>query len=90
MNIKPLADRLLVRPIPLESVTKSGIIIPETVKEKPQKGTVIAVGDGKKDEPMVIKNGDEVLYYKNAGIEIEIDKEKLLILRELEVLAIID
>ena len=73
VKIKPLADRVLVEPAPAEEKTAAGIIIPDTAKEKPQKGTVVAVGTGKKDEPMTVKIGDEVLYGKYAGTEITID-----------------
>jgi len=89
MNVKPLADRVLVRPVAAETKTASGIIIPDSAKEKPLKGEVIAVGGGTKDEQMVLKAGDEVLYGKYAGTEIEIDNEKLLIMRQSDVLAII-
>lgn len=89
MNILPLADRVLISPAPAEAVTKAGIIIPDSSKEKPLKGTVIAVGNGTKDEEMVVKNGDTVLYGKYAGTEVEIDGEKYLIMRQSDVLAII-
>ncbi|MCI5784480.1 MAG: co-chaperone GroES [Bacteroidales bacterium] len=89
MNILPLADRVLISPAPAEEVTKAGIIIPDSSKEKPLKGTVIAVGNGTKDEEMVVKNGDTVLYGKYAGTEVEIDGEKYLIMRQSDVLAII-
>lgn len=89
MNILPLADRVLISPAPAEEVTKAGIIIPDSSKEKPLKGTVIAVGNGTKDEEMVVKNGDTVLYGKYAGTEVEIDDEKYLIMRQSDVLAII-
>jgi len=89
MNVKPLADRVLVRPVAAETKTASGIIIPDSAKEKPLKGEVIAVGGGTKDEQMVLKAGDEVLYGKYAGTEIEIDNEKLLIMRQSDVLAVI-
>ena len=89
MNILPLADRVLISPAPAEEVTKAGIIIPDSSKEKPLKGTVIAVGNGTKDEEMVVKNGDTVLYRKYAGTEVEIDGEKYLIMRQSDVLAII-
>lgn len=89
MNILPLADRVLISPAPAEEVTKAGIIIPDSSKEKPLKGTVIAVGNGTKDEEMVVKNGDTVLYGKYAGTEVEIDGEKYLIMRQSDVLAIV-
>ena len=89
MNIQPLADRVLVRPTAAETTTASGIIIPDSAKEKPLRGTVLAAGQGTKDEQMVLKAGDEVLYGKYAGTEIEVDNEKLLIMRQSDVLAII-
>ena len=89
MNIKPLADRVLVKPAAAEEKTVSGIIIPDSAKEKPLKGEILAVGKGTKDEEMVLKAGDNVLYGKYAGTEIEIDGEKLLIMRQSDVLAII-
>jgi Co-chaperonin GroES (HSP10) len=89
MSIKPLADRVLIKPADAESKTASGIIIPDSAKEKPLKGTVIAVGNGTKDEDMVLKEGDQVLYGKYAGTEIEIDDNKYLIMRQSDVLAII-
>lgn len=89
MNIKPLADRVLIKPAASEEKTVSGIIIPDTAKEKPLKGEVIAVGSGTKDETMVLKAGDQVLYGKYAGTEIELDSEKYLIMRQSDVLAIL-
>jgi len=89
MNIKPLADRVLVKPAPAEEKTVGGIIIPDTAKEKPLKGEVVAVGKGTKDEEMVLKSGDNVLYGKYAGTEIELDGETYLIMRQSDVLAII-
>lgn len=89
-NIKPLADRVLVRPVAAEEKTVGGIIIPDSAKEKPLKGEVLAVGNGTKDEQMVLKVGDEVLYGKYAGTEIEIDGEKLLIMRQSDVLAVVE
>lgn len=89
MNIKPLADRVLVNPIPAEEVTVAGIIIPDSAKEKPLKGTVLATGNGTKDEDMVVKEGDKVLYGKYAGTEVEIDGAKYLIMRQNDILAII-
>ncbi|MCM1449614.1 MAG: co-chaperone GroES [Clostridiales bacterium] len=88
MKIKPLSDRVLVRPTAAEEVTVSGIIIPDTAKEKPLKGTVLAVGNGSKDEEMVVKENDVVLYGKYAGTEIEVDGEKLLIMRQSDILAV--
>jgi len=89
MNIKPLADRVLIEPTPAEEVTTAGIIIPDSAKEKPLKGKVLAVGNGTKDEEMVLKEGDKVLYGKYAGTEIELDGEKYLIMRQNDVLAVI-
>ena len=89
MNIKPLADRVLILPAPAEEKTIGGIIIPDTAKEKPLQGEVVAVGNGTKDEEMVVKNGDTVLYGKYAGTEIELDGEKYLIMRQSDILAII-
>ncbi|MEA5127511.1 MAG: co-chaperone GroES [Proteiniphilum sp.] len=90
MNIKPLADRVLVKPAAAEEKTVSGIIIPDTAKEKPLKGEVVAVGKGTKDEEMVVKQGDKVLYGKYAGTEIEIDGEQHLIMRQSDILGIIE
>lgn len=89
VNIKPLADRVLVKPAAAEEKTASGIIIPDTAKEKPQKGEVVAVGNGKKDEPMTVKGGDSVLYGKYSGTEITIEGTDYLIMRESDILAII-
>ncbi|HNT70134.1 MAG TPA: co-chaperone GroES [Bacteroidales bacterium] len=89
MKIKPLADRVVIEPAPAEEKTAGGIIIPDTAKEKPLKGTVVAVGSGKKDEPMTVKVGDQVLYSKYAGTEITIDGKEYLIVRESDILAII-
>ncbi|HRZ41852.1 MAG TPA: co-chaperone GroES [Bacteroidales bacterium] len=89
VKIKPLGDRVLVEPAQAETKTASGIIIPDTAKEKPQKGTVIAVGDGKKDEPMTVKPGDQVLYGKYSGTEINVDGAEYLIMRESDIYAII-
>ena len=88
MNIKPLADRVLVVPAPAEEKTIGGIIIPDTAKEKPLKGEVVAVGNGTKDEEMVVKVGDTVLYGKYAGTELELDGNKYLIMRQSDILAI--
>ena len=89
VKIKPLADRVLVEPAPAEEKTAGGIIIPDTAKEKPQKGTVVAVGPGKKDEPVTVKVGDQVLYGKYAGTEITIDGVNYLIMRESDIVAIV-
>ena len=89
MNIKPLADRVLVKPAPAEQKTVSGIIIPDSAKEKPLKGEVLAVGNGTKDEEMVLKAGDSVLYGKFAGTELELEGERFLIMRQSDVLAIL-
>lgn len=89
MNIKPLADRVLILPTAAEEVTMGGIIIPDTAKEKPLRGTVKAVGHGTKDEEMVLKEGDVVLYGKYAGTELEIEGQKYLIMRQSDVLAIV-
>ena len=89
MNIKPLADRVLVKPAAAEEKTASGIIIPDSAKEKPLKGEVLAAGNGTKDEEMVVKKGDVVLYGKYAGTELEIDGEKFLIMRQSDILAIV-
>jgi chaperonin GroES len=89
VNIKPLADRVLVEPAAAEEKTAAGIIIPDTAKEKPQKGTVVAVGPGKKDEPMTVKPGDKVLYGKYSGTEINVEGSDYLIMRESDILAII-
>jgi len=89
MNIKPLADRVLIKPTPAEETTLSGIIIPDSAKEKPLRGTVLATGEGTKDEEMVVKDGDQVLYGKYAGTEIELDGEKYLIMRQSDILAIL-
>ncbi len=89
MNIKPLADRVLINPTPAEEGTMAGIIIPDSAKEKPLKGTVLAAGNGTKDEEMTVKPGDTVLYGKYAGTEIEFEGEKYLIMRQSDILAII-
>lgn len=89
MTIKPLADRVLIQPTAAEEVTMSGIIIPDSAKEKPLRGKVMAVGTGTKDEPMVLKEGDEVLYGKYAGTEIDFEGEKYLIMRQNDVFAVI-
>jgi chaperonin GroES len=89
VSLKPLADRVLVEPAQAEEMTTSGIIIPDTAKEKPQKGSVVAVGAGKKDEPLTVKVGDTILYGKYAGTEITIDGKEYLIMRESDIFAII-
>ena len=89
VNVKPLADRVLVQAAPAEEKTAFGIIIPDTAKEKPQRGTVVAVGPGKKDEPITVKVGDTILYGKYAGTEIQIEGNDLLIMRESDILAIV-
>jgi len=88
-TIQPLADRVLVKPSAAETKTASGIIIPDTAKEKPQHGEVIAVGNGKKDEPMTVKVGDKVLYGKYAGTDVPQAGENFLIMKESDILAII-
>lgn len=90
MNIKPLADRVLILPAPAEEKTVGGIIIPDTAKEKPLKGKVVAVGQGTKDDEMILKAGDEVLYGKYSGTELEMDGEKYLIMRQSDVVAIVE
>ncbi len=89
MNIKPLADRVLVKPAPVEEKTVGGIIIPDSAKEKPLQGEVIAVGKGTKDEEMVVAVGNKVLYGKYSGTELEWEGEKYLIMRQSDILAII-
>ncbi len=94
MNIKPLADRVVIKPLEPEEKKQAGIIIPDTAKEKPQQGEVIAVGPGKVSEsgqkiPMEVKKGDRVLYGKYSGTEVTVDGEELLIMRESDILAII-
>jgi chaperonin GroES len=89
LNIKPLADRVIVAPSEAETTTASGIIIPDTAQEKPQKGNVVALGNGKKDEPMTVKVGDEVLYGKYSGTEFSYEGEDYLIMKESDILAIL-
>lgn len=89
VNIKPLADRVLIEPAAAEEKTASGIIIPDTAKEKPQRGTVVAVGPGKTDEPTTVKVGDSVLYGKYAGTELNVEGSDYLIMRESDILAIV-
>jgi chaperonin GroES len=88
VNFKPLADRVLVEPAPAEQKTASGIIIPDTAKEKPLCGTVVAAGSGKTDEPMSVKVGDTILYGQYAGTEIKIDGQNFLIMRESDIYGI--
>jgi chaperonin GroES len=95
MNLKPLGSRVVIEPIEQEEITAGGIVLPETAKEKPQKGTVLSVGPGDRDEDgkrilMDVKAGDTVLFAKYAGTEIKLEGKKLLILRESDLLAIID
>jgi chaperonin GroES len=94
LNLKPLADRIVVEPVEQEEITASGIYVPETAKEKPQEGKVVAVGPGRKDEdgeriPMDVSEGDRVLYAKYAGTEVKLGDKKYLILKESDVLAIV-
>jgi chaperonin GroES len=89
VKFKPLADRVLVEPAPAEQKTASGIIIPDTAKEKPMRGTVVAAGNGKKDEPMTVKVGDTVLYGKYAGTELAVDGKDYLIMRESDIFCIL-
>lgn len=89
VNIQPLADRVLVEPAAAEEKTASGLYIPDTAKEKPQKGTVVAVGNGKKDEPMTVKSGDTVLYGKYSGTELSVEGKDYLIMREADIFAIL-
>ena len=88
-KIQPLADRVLVKPAAAEEKTIGGIIIPDSAKEKPLRGTVLAAGSGTKDEPMILKEGDEVLYGKYSGTELEFEGEKYLIIKQQDVLAVI-
>jgi chaperonin GroES len=94
MNLKPLGDRVVIEPLEQEEVTASGIVLPETAKEKPQKGKILAVGPGARDEEgkriaMDVKTGDTVLFAKYAGTEIKIESKKVLILKETDILAIV-
>jgi chaperonin GroES len=89
MNVQPLADRVLVEPAAAEEKTAGGIIIPDTAKEKPMRGTVVAAGNGKKDEPMTVKVGDTVLYGKYAGTELAVDGKDYLIMRESDIFCIL-
>jgi len=89
MNIKPLSDRVLVEPAQAETKTASGIIIPDTAQEKPQKGTIVAVGNGKVNEPLTVKVGDTVLYGKYSGTELKLEGKDYMIMRESDILAIL-
>ena len=95
MKLKPLGDRLIVKPLDEEEATASGIVLPDTAKEKPQKGSVLAVGDGRWDEdgekriPLDVSEGDTVLYSKYGGTEVKVDGDDLLVLRESDVLAVV-
>ena len=89
MNLQPLADRVIILPSPAEEVTVSGIIIPDSAKEKPLKGKVVAAGNGTKDEEMLLKEGYEVIFGKYAGTEVEFEGEKYLIMRQSDVLAVV-
>lgn len=89
INVKPLADRVLVEPAAAETKTASGLFIPDTAKEKPQKGKIIAIGTGKKDEPMTVKVGDSVLYGKYSGTEITVEGKEYLIMRESDIFAVV-
>ena len=89
LNITPLADRVLVEPAPAETTTASGIIIPDNAKEKPQKGTVVAIGTGTKDQPLTVKEGDTVLYGKYSGTELKFEGKDYLMMRESDILSII-
>jgi chaperonin GroES len=89
VNITPLHDRVIVKAAPAEEKTAGGIFIPDTAKEKPQRGTVVAAGPGKKDEPMTVKAGDAILYGKYAGTEVSFEGEDYLIMRESDILAVI-
>ncbi len=89
LNIKPIGDRVVVEAAPAETRTASGIYIPETAQEKPQKGTIVAVGNGKVDEPLTVKVGDQVLYGKYAGTEITYEGKEYLIMRESDIYAVL-
>lgn len=89
INIRPLADRVLIEPAAAETTTASGIIIPDNAQEKPQRGTVVAVGPGKKDEPTTVKVGDTVLYGKYSGTDLNLDGVDYMIMRETDILAIV-
>ncbi len=89
LNIQPLADRVVIEPLPAETTTAAGLIIPDSAKEKQQKGTVVAVGKGTKDNPVTLKIGDVVLYGKYSGTEIVLDGTEYLVMRESDVIAIV-
>jgi len=89
LNVKPLADRVLIEPAAAEEKTAGGIIIPDTAKEKPRKGIVVAVGDGKKDEPMVVKVGDSVLYGQYSGTDLKVEGKDYLIMKQSDIYAIV-
>ena len=89
INIKPLADRVLIEPAAAETKTSSGLYIPDTAKEKPQKGIVVAVGSGTKENPMTVKAGDHVLYGKYAGTELQHEGKNFLLMKESDILAIV-
>ena len=89
VNIRPLADRVLIQPAAAEETTASGIIIPDTAQEKPQRGTVVAVGPGKVDEPTTVKVGDSVLYGKYSGTDLQLEGNDYMIMRESDILAIV-
>lgn len=90
VSLKPLADRVLIEPAPAEEKTASGIIIPDTAKEKPLKGKVVAAGEGKKDEPMTVKVGDDVIYGQYSGTEIKLDGNTYLIMKEADIYGILN
>src|SRR5262245_3695862 len=95
VNLRPLGNRVLIEPIEKEETTAAGLFIPETAKEKPQQGNVLAVGDGRRDDdgkriPMDVKKGDKVLFAKYAGTEVKMDGKKLLIMKETDILGIVD
>ncbi len=90
MQFKPINDRVVVKPAPAEEKTKGGIIIPDTAKEKPQRGEIVAAGPGKKDQPMTVKVGDIVLYGKYAGQEMNLDGDDFLIMREDDILVVLE
>ena len=90
MKLKPLADRVIVKRLEGEEKTAAGIIIPDTAKEKPQRGTILAAGPGKKDAKMTVKKGDTVLFAKYAGTEFKFDGDEIIIMREDDILAIVD
>ena len=90
INVKPLADRVIIEPVAAEEKTAGGIIIPDTAKEKPKQGKIIAAGNGKKDEPLTVKAGDNVLYGQYSGTEIKIEGSDYLIMRESDIFAIVE